>query len=50
MPNNVSIAAVSMTVAASGDFRSVKTTPLLTVAEGMEAMKKAPKVTYKPFK
>lgn len=50
MPNNVSQAAVSMAAAASGDFRAVKTTPLLTVAEGMEAMKKASKAAYKPFR
>ena len=48
MPDNVSAAAFSMAVAAGGACRSVKTTPLLSSAEGMEAMKKAATSGYKP--
>jgi uncharacterized protein with GYD domain len=42
---NVGAAAVSMAVTASGAF---KTTPLLTMEETLEAMKKAGKLGYKP--
>jgi uncharacterized protein with GYD domain len=48
MPDSVSAAAFSMAVAAGGACKNVKTTPLLTVEEGMEAMKKAAKCGYKP--
>ncbi len=47
LPDNVSIAAISMAASASGDFRMIKTTPLLSVNEGMEAMKRASKAKYK---
>ena len=49
MPNSVSAAAFSMAVAAGGSCRNVKTTPLLTTQEGMEAMKKAAGCGYKPI-
>ncbi|HEY7087244.1 MAG TPA: GYD domain-containing protein [Tepidisphaeraceae bacterium] len=48
MPDNVSAAAFSMAVAAGGACRSVKTTPLITVEEGVAAMKKAATCGYKP--
>ncbi len=47
MPDNVGAAAFSMAVAAGGACRTVKTTPLLTSAEGIEAMKKAASCGYK---
>jgi uncharacterized protein with GYD domain len=47
-PDNVSAAAISMAFAAGGACKAVKTTPLLTVVEGVEAMKKAAKSGYKP--
>ncbi len=47
LPDNVKVVAISMAAAASGDFRIVKTTPLLSVNEGMEAMKIAAKAKYK---
>lgn len=47
-PDNVSVAAASIAVAASGALKSIKTTPLMTVEEGLEAMKKAGKVGYRP--
>ena len=48
MPDNVSAAAFAMAIAAGGACKSVKTTPLLKVEEGMAAMKKAGKCGYKP--
>ena len=50
MPDNVSAAAFSMAVAAGGACRSVVTTPLLSPAQGMEAMKKAATCGYSPAK
>jgi uncharacterized protein with GYD domain len=47
MPGNVEMAAFSLAAASSAAFRSMKTTPLLSVAEGIEAMKKAAKSGYK---
>jgi uncharacterized protein with GYD domain len=47
MPGNVEAAAFSLAAAAGGSIRSIKTTPLLTTAEGTEAMKKAAKSGYK---
>ncbi len=47
MPGNVEAAAFSLAAAAGGAVRTIKTTPLLTVAEGVEAMKKASKSGYK---
>src|SRR5438128_2295816 len=39
-PDNVSAAALSMVVSAGGGVKAVKTTPLLMVEEGIEAMRK----------
>ena len=47
MPTNVEAAAFSVAAAAGGAIRSIKTTPLLSAAEGIEAMKKAAKSGYK---
>jgi uncharacterized protein with GYD domain len=41
MPDNVSAAALSMAISAGGSCKSVKTIPLLSAQEGVEAMKKA---------
>ncbi len=48
MPDNVSAAAFSVAIAAGGACKDVKTTPLLSIAEGLEAMKKAGSSGYKP--
>lgn len=48
MPDNVSAAAIALAFAAGGTCKSVKTTPLLTAEEGLEAMKKAATCGYKP--
>ncbi|HTU33006.1 MAG TPA: GYD domain-containing protein [Candidatus Acidoferrum sp.] len=48
MPDAVSAAAIAIAFAAGGACRSVKTTPLLTMSEGIDAMKKAATSSYKP--
>jgi len=48
MPDSVSAAAFSLAISAGGACRNVKTTPLLTTAEGIEAMRKAAGSGYKP--
>lgn len=48
MPNNASAAAFSMVGAAGGAVKAVKTTPLMTTEEAMEAMRKAGGVAYRP--
>ena len=50
MPDNVSAASVSMAFASGGACKSVKTTPLLTMQEGMEAMSRARGTGYIPHK
>jgi uncharacterized protein with GYD domain len=47
MPSNVEAAAFSVAAAAGGAIRSIKTTPLMSMTEGIEAMKKATKSGYK---
>ncbi|HWC76228.1 MAG TPA: GYD domain-containing protein [Blastocatellia bacterium] len=47
MPDNVSAAAFALAVAAGGAFKSHKSTPLMTMAEGIEAMNKAAGAGYK---
>ena len=46
MPDNVSATAVSMAIGSSGTMSSFRSTPLMTAAEAVEAMKKAAAVTY----
>ena len=48
LPDNVSAAAFSMAISAGGACRAVKTTPLMSVAEGIESMKKGAACGYKP--
>ena len=47
MPDNVSVAAVSMAVGASGTCKDIKTTVLLSMEEALEAMKKAGSLGYR---
>ena len=47
MPDTVAAAAFSLAISAGGACKSVKTTPLLTVEEGVEAMKRAGASGYK---
>lgn len=48
MPDNVSAAAFSIAAAAGGAVKSIKTTPLLSIEEGIEAMRRAASSGYKP--
>ena len=48
LPDNSSAAAIALAVAGGGACKSVKTTPLLSVGEGMTALKKAATSGYKP--
>lgn len=50
LPDAGAAAAVSLAFAASGSFRTLRTIPLLTSEEGMEAMRQAGQVrpTYRP--
>jgi uncharacterized protein with GYD domain len=50
MPANVDAAAFALAAAAGGSLKSYKTTPLLTIAEGLDAMKKAAVSGYTPPK
>ena len=47
-PDNVSAAALSMAASARGSVSSVKTTPLMTMDEGIEALRKAGTAGYSP--
>ena len=48
MPNNVNAAAIAIAFAAGGACKGVQTTPLLSTAEAVEAMKKAKDSSYRP--
>jgi uncharacterized protein with GYD domain len=48
MPNNVNAAAIAIAFAGGGACKAVQTTPLLSVEEAVEAMRKASESGYKP--
>jgi uncharacterized protein with GYD domain len=48
VPDNVSAAAAAITIGSGGAVKSLKTTPLMTVEEGVEALTKAQSLTYSP--
>jgi uncharacterized protein with GYD domain len=48
MPDHVGAAAFSMAVMAGGACKTVKTTPLISFEEGLEAMKRAATCGYTP--
>src|SRR5436190_13146104 len=50
LPDNVSAAAVSMVVSAGGAVKAIRTTPLMTVDEGIQAMRRGAETaaSYKP--
>jgi uncharacterized protein with GYD domain len=48
MPDNVAAAAIALAVSAGGAFKTLKTTPLLSVAEAVEAGRKAAASGYRP--
>jgi uncharacterized protein with GYD domain len=47
MPNNVSAAAIAIAFAAGGACKAVQTTPLMSVAEALEAMRRAKDSGYR---
>jgi uncharacterized protein with GYD domain len=47
LPANTDAAAFAIVASAGGSVRSIKTTPLLTSEEALEALKKAPGIGYK---
>ncbi len=49
MPDNVSAAAIALAFAAGGALRNCQTTPLMTNAEALDAMRKAGTCGYKSF-
>ena len=46
-PDNIGAAALSLAAAGGGALRSAKTTPLMTMDETIEALKRAGKAGYK---
>ena len=48
LPDNTNAAAFAMAAAAGGALKAFKTTPLLSVEEGVEAMRKAQEAGYRP--
>lgn len=48
MPDNVSAAAFSLAVAAGGAFKAHQTTPLMSMEDGVEALRKAGESGYRP--
>ena len=46
LPQNVDAAAFSIAAAAGGAIKSIKTTPLMSVADGIAAMQKAGRIGY----
>ncbi len=48
LPDNVSATAFAMAVLAGGAVKTYKTTPLLTIEEGIQAMRKGVEAGYRP--
>jgi uncharacterized protein with GYD domain len=48
MPDNASAASFSIAAASGGAVSKLHTTPLMTMRDGMDAMKKAQSSTYRP--
>ncbi len=47
-PDNVSAGAFAVAASAGGAAKAVKTTPLMTIEEGMEVMRRAARAGYRP--
>ena len=47
-PDNVSMAATALAISAGGALSSFETTPLLTVEETIDALRKASSISYRP--
>ncbi len=50
MPDNTAAASFAIAVAAAGAVSHLRTTPLMTAAEGLKAIRAAGKSAYKPPK
>ena len=48
VPDNVSAAAFSLAIAAGGAAKAFKTTPLMSIEDGIEAMRKGAEAGYRP--
>ena len=48
LPDNTAAAALSLAAASSGSVKSLKTTPLMTIEEGVDAMRQAGGSGYRP--
>ncbi|HCU99637.1 MAG: hypothetical protein CL897_00280 [Dehalococcoidia bacterium] len=48
VPDNVSMAAVALVASAGGGVANLKTTPLLSIEDGMSALQQAGSLTYTP--
>ena len=48
LPDNVSASAVALAIIAGGAVKTYKTTPLMTIEEGIEAMRKGAMAGYRP--
>ena len=48
MPDNVGAAALSIAASAGGGLKSIKTTPLMSIREGMRAMRQAKRSGFTP--
>jgi uncharacterized protein with GYD domain len=48
LPDNISAAAFSMAVSAGGAISAIKTTPLMSIEDAVEAMRKAGASVYEP--
>lgn len=48
LPSNVEAAAFSLAATAGGAVKAIKTTPLMTIEEGISAMRKAAGSGYRP--
>jgi uncharacterized protein with GYD domain len=49
MPNNIAAAAIAMAFAGGGACKTVKTTPLMSTAEALDALRKAGTTGYRPL-
>lgn len=47
-PDNVSMAAVAIAIGGGGALSKIETTPLFTVEEAMDALRRAQAITYRP--
>jgi uncharacterized protein with GYD domain len=48
MPDNISAASFAIAAAGGGTVKSYKTTPLMSIDDGIEALKRGAKSGYKP--